>query len=145
MPFTYCDPGDANARTATVATLGAGGCATTVDGLGPEGGETRYNPANRFDGITDYQGFSMPGPGCAGICDLAGTVINGPGSSLAGCSASVQLTPQAITSQPASMSIAALDANGQAQVLRIAVSVACPGMQPLELQGLNVRHAPNWF
>src|SRR5436190_9037195 len=42
MPFTFCDPNDANARTATGAFVGAGGCATTVEALGPEAGETRY-------------------------------------------------------------------------------------------------------
>lgn len=143
MPFTYCDPPHPSTGTATAASV-AGGCAT-VDLMGAEAGETRYNPANRFDGVSDYDGFSMPGPGCVGICNLAGTVINGPGSSLAGCSATVQLTPQAITATPAVFSIAALDANSQPQALRIAVSVTCPGLQPLVLQGLRVRHAPNWF
>jgi MSHA pilin protein MshD len=139
MPFTFCDPNDANALTATSAA----GCASTVDAMGPEPGETRYNPANRFDGVSDYQGFTMPGPGCpTGLCNLSGTVINGPGSSLTGCSAGVQLFPQAIASVPP---IAALDGNGRPQVLRISVSVTCPGSPPLVLEGVRMRHAPNWF
>jgi len=136
MPFTYCDPNDANARTATSAAL----CAAIVDAMGPEPGESRYNAApNRFDGVTDYQNFQMPGAGCAGICDIAGNLLNGPGSSLAGCSARVTLTPQALAG------IAALDAGGRPQVLRIGVNVSCPGLQPLLLEGIRVRHAPNWF
>ena len=139
MPFTYCDPNDANALSATSATLGGAGCATTVDTMGPEAGETRYNAANRFDGISDYQGFVMPGPGCVGLCDIAGNLINGAGSSVAGCSASVALAAQALAG------ITALDANGRPQALLISVTVACPGVSPLVLQGIRVRHAPNSF
>lgn len=140
MPFTYCDPNDANALTANSAVVGAGGCAATVDTMGPEAGETRYNAANRYDGVTDYQGFKMPGGACAGgLCDINGNLINGPGSSLAGCKASVALAPVALAAIPA------LDVNGRPQVLRIAVTVTCPGMLPLQLEGIRVRHAPNWF
>lgn len=144
MPFTYCDPDDdANALGANRAALVSGGCATVVDKMGPEGAESRYNLAKRFDGVTDYQGFAMPGPGClAGLCNLAGTVINGPGSSLAGCEAQVSLAPQALAGP---LPIPAFDADGQPQVLRISVSVSCPGMQPLVVEGLAIRHAPNWF
>ena len=66
MPFTYCDPGDARALLATGAFVGGTGCQATVDALGPEGGESRYNAANRFDGVSDYQGLTLPGPGCPG-------------------------------------------------------------------------------
>ncbi len=147
MPFTYCDPGDANARTATAAVVGgAGGCATTVDGLGAEPGETRYAAASRFDGVTDYRGFTMPAtPGCPGLCNLAGAPIDTPGSTLAGCRASVTLAAQAITAAPPALSIPALDAAGTPQVLRISVSVDCPGQQPVVVEGWRVRHAPNWF
>src|SRR5579885_2773651 len=41
MPFTFCDPNDPAAATAT----STGDCAT-VEGIGPEGGETRYNASN---------------------------------------------------------------------------------------------------
>lgn len=153
MPFTFCDPGDAQAHSATAATLGASGCATTVDTMVQEPGETRYHTApaaNRYDGVSDYNGFMMPGPGCpTGLCDIQGNIItNAPNSSLAGCSVSVLTTPQAITVAfpiPPAFAIAALDANGQPQALRITVSVTCPGLQPLVLEGLRVRHAPNWF
>ena len=38
MPFTYCDPDDADAATAAAALVGAGNCASTVETIGPEVG-----------------------------------------------------------------------------------------------------------
>ena len=137
MPFPYCDPNDARARLATGAFPGGTGCASIVDGMGPEPGETRYNPANRFDSVSDYQGFAMPGPGCpGGLCDLNGAVLNATGP-LIGCSVLVTLAAQALPG------IAALDANARPQTLRIVVAVTCPGRPPVYAEGLRVRHAPN--
>ena len=139
MPFSYCDPNDARARLATGAFLGGTGCASMVDGLGPEPGESRYNTANRFDSVSDYQGFSMPGPGCAGgLCDRSGVVLNASGP-LVGCSLRVTLAAQALPG------IAALDANGRAQALRIVVALTCPGTPAVYAEGLRVRHAPNFL
>ena len=138
MPFTYCDPQDARATLATGAFTGGTGCASTVDGLGPEPGETRYNAGNRYDGVSDYQGFTMPGAGCAGgLCDIAGNLLNGVGSPLAGCSARVAVTPQAMPGA------AALDANGRPQALRISVTLSCPAMADTLVEGMRLRHAPN--
>jgi MSHA pilin protein MshD len=135
MPFTYCDPND----PAAVSAPNAGACATP-DLMGPEPGETRYNAANRFDGVTDYHNFAMPGPGCAGLCDITGAPIGVAGSSsLAGCDARVTLTPQALNVAPPPASVPAADA------LLIRVTAGCPGMQPLVLEGMRVRYAPNWF
>jgi len=140
MPFTYCDQNDGNAALATSATVGGAGCTATVDLMGPEPGESRYNAwPNRFDGVSDYHLFAMPAGPCAGLCDIAGNLINGAGSPLAGCSASVALAAQALPG------IAALDVNGRPQALLISVTVACPGITPLLLQGIRVRHAPNLF
>jgi MSHA pilin protein MshD len=55
--YTYCDPDDANVYTASSAA----GCATLVENIGPEAGETRYNNP-RYDNVNDYNGFCM-GPG----------------------------------------------------------------------------------
>ena len=140
MPMTYCDPGDANARTATSALVGVGPtrCSATVEGLGPEPGETRYNAANRFDNVSDYQGLVSPGPGCpGGICDIAGNVLNPPGTPLAGCSARIATTPQAMPG------VAALDANGRPQALRIVVRLACPGRADTVVESVRMRHDPN--
>ena len=111
MPFTYCDP------PATAANAAA--CGAQIDGMGPEPGESRDNPANRFDGVSDYKDFTMPGPG--------------------GCTAAVALFTQALPG------IAALDTHGQPQVLRIVVTARCPGIDALVAEGLRVRHAPNTF
>ena len=137
MPMTYCDPQDARAATATRAALGATGCASSVEGLGPEAGETRYNPANRFDNVSDYQNLAQPGPGCVGgICDLAGNLLNGPATTLAGCSAGVTLAPLALPG------VAALDGDGRPQALRIVVTLRCPGRADTVLDGVRLRHSP---
>ena len=137
MPFTYCDPQDARAALATGAFVGGTGCATTVDAMGPEPGETRSNPANRFDGVTDYQGLVMPGPGCpGGVCDISGNLLNGPGTPLAGCSARITMAAQALPGVPA------LDGNGRPQALRIVATVACPGQADTMVETVRVRHAP---
>lgn len=123
MPFTVCDP--------KPAVPGPPGCSAVVDGLGPEPGESRYTPGNRFDGVSDYHGLALPGPGClGGICDINGVLINGPGSPLAGCSAGVTTTPLALPGVAA------------AQAWRIVVTVTCAG-QPTVVEGVRVRHAPN--
>lgn len=135
MPFTFCDPQDARATLATGAFSGGAGCASVVDGLGPEPGETRYAPANRFDGVSDYQGFAMPGPGCATLCDRNGTPLPLAGA-LAQCRARVAMNAQALPG------VAALDGNGRAQALRVVVTLACPGLADTVVQGVRVRHAP---
>ena len=141
MPFTYCDPNDARAALATSATVGGAGCTALVEAIGPESGESRYGASalNRFDNVNDYQGFTMPGPGCAGgLCDQQGNLINATGP-LAGCTAQVNMVAQALNG------IAANDANGRAQALRIIVTVGCPGADTLIAEGIRVRHAPNSF
>lgn len=134
MPFTYCDADDTQAATAQLAVVGPTGCASTVDALGPEGAESRY-AAPRFDHVGDWAGLVMPGPGCAGLCDASGGLL--AGGVLSGCSARVTVAPQAWGG------IAAVDAQSQAQVLRIRVTLACPGQADLVLEALRVRDAPN--
>ena len=137
MPFTYCDPQDPAATVATGAVLGGAGCLATVDGLGPEPGESRYSALNRFDGVSDYQGLVQPGPGCAGgLCDINGNLLNGPGTPLAGCSSRVAVTPQAMTG------VAALDVNGRPQALLISVTVSCPALADTLVEGIRMRYAP---
>lgn len=53
-PITRCDPDGPDPD-------GPGGpapCAIT-EGIGPEGGETRYSATTPFDNVNDYNGFSM--------------------------------------------------------------------------------------
>ncbi|MBI5719471.1 MAG: hypothetical protein HZC37_17525 [Burkholderiales bacterium] len=138
MPFTYCDPQDARAALATGAFAGGSGCAGPPDAFGPEAGESRYAAANRFDGVSDYHGFTMPGPGCASFCDRNGTALAGA-ARFAGCSLAVATTPLALPG------LAALDANGRPQALRIVVAMRCPGQGDTVAEGVRVRHAPNSF
>lgn len=121
MPFTFCDPDDPAAPTAT----GTGGCAT-VEGLGVEGGETRY-ATPQFDNVSDYHGFSM-GPG---IQDITNTTITGLGS----YSASVTVTQAGLGS--------GANAIAGTEALMISVTVTHSGQPSVTLDGYRTRYAPN--
>jgi len=122
MPFTYCDPEDANAATATSSA----GCATLPEAMGPETEsgtpETRYSTTVPFDNVNDYNGFSM-----AGILDVTGAPVSG----LSGYSASVTITQAGLNG------IAATDA------LRITVTVTAPNGTSFVLEGYRTEYAPN--
>lgn len=120
MPLTYCDPDDANARTATAALVGPGGCASTVQDLGPTPGETRYAEP-RFDNVADYHGFSM-----GAIRDMQNLPVAGLGN----YSASVT-----IVQDGAAFALAAGD------VLRIDVQVSA-GPSAILMSGYRFRYAP---
>ncbi len=119
MPFTYCDPDDANLETATSSA----GCAGLVQGLGPNAGETRFGPL-QFDNVGDYAGYSMNG-----IVDITNTAVAG----LSGYSASVAVSATALGSLTA--------ASGDALLIR--VSVNAPGGVSVVLDGVRTRQAPN--
>jgi MSHA pilin protein MshD len=127
MPFTFCDPDDANARAATGAFVGPGGCAATVEALGPEGAETRYaTGGQQFDNVNDYHGYNNAAEVPTGIKDISGASV----ASLAGYNASITITPAALGT------IAATDS------LRIAVTVTGPGNTTVTLEGYRTRYAP---
>jgi MSHA pilin protein MshD len=117
--FTFCDPDDANALTATAAVIGAGGCFSTVQGLGAAG-ETRYADP-RFDNVGDYHGFNM-----VGIRDIQNTLVNG----LGGFTANVTMVQDGAT-----FGVAA------AEVLRIDVRVTS-GPTDITLSGYRFRYSP---
>jgi len=122
----------------TTFDLKTAGPTATLEAVGPELGEVRYHTAatnldTRFDNPNDYNGLAQPGPGCPGICDIQGTVLNPPGSALDGCTANVAVAPQAMTGTP------------NTEALLISVTVSCPGISPLTLQGIRTRYAPNTF
>jgi len=127
-PFTYCDPRDANVKTATGAFVGAGGCAATVEGLGPELGETRYSAANPFNNVNDYNGFAM-----VGVRDITGAVVGG--AALTGYTTTVTTQPFAFGG------IAAQDAHFAPQVLLVTVTVTGNNVAAT-LQGIRTRYAP---
>jgi MSHA pilin protein MshD len=114
QPFTWCDPDDATAATATSAAVGVGPtfCTATVEAIGPEGTEAR----GTFDNVSDYHGLN--------------TTTNIAGGGGAMYNATVVVAENALNGIPATES------------LLITVTVAAPG-ETIELQGYRARHSPN--
>lgn len=125
MPFTICDPDDANVRTAITAadcTGGAGGANDESRApLGPESGETRYAPPF-FDNVSDYNGFNMA---AGAIRDITNTNLG-----LNGYAAAVTVVNKAING------IAAADS------LSITVTVTGPLNTTVVLEGYRTRYTP---
>ncbi len=135
MPFTYCDPDDANAASAVNATVGPGGCANWPEDVtvGPSpGGESRGGalsvPAgsNPFDNVADYGGYSMNG-----ITDITGGAATGLGNYSAN-----------VTLARAGSAFLGVADNGAA--LQITVTVNAPdGTTQVVLDGYRTRYSPN--
>jgi MSHA pilin protein MshD len=119
-PFTYCDPDDPNAATATDATACTGGAGGPNDEsklpLGPEASDTSRA---LFDNVSDYNGFNLP----------TATDINNS-NPVNGYSATVSVTQQQLEAS------IPLDAS-----LRITVTVT-HGSDSLSLSGYRLRYAP---
>lgn len=130
MPFTFCDPDDANAATATSATVGVGitNCATTSEDaplpLAAEG-ETRYHATFPFDNVSDYNGFAM-----SPIHDINDVPVPG-------------LTSYSATIAVAQVALGTTDPIPAVDSLRITVTVTGPQGTSLSLQGYRTRYAPN--
>ena len=120
-PFTYCDPDDA-----AVFTAGSPVGCTTQEGIGAEGGETRYGPT-LFDNVSDYNSFP---PMAGSIQDINNNTIAG----LAGYTASV-VVANAGGDFPAAVPAA--------EALRITVTVTGPANVSVVLDGYRLRYAPN--
>jgi MSHA pilin protein MshD len=119
-PYTYCDPDDANADTASSPA----GCATMAEtAMVPEAGETRYANLTPFDNVNDYNGFAM-----AGIRDLNGDDVDG----LNGYSATIQV-----------QDAGAFNAIPAGETLLVTVTVTGPGNHSVSLSGYRTRYAPN--
>jgi MSHA pilin protein MshD len=115
QPFTWCDPDDPAAATATTPPPVV--CATP-EAIGPEAGETRGSATTPFDNVNDYNG-------------LAGITTSITGSAMpSGYSAAVSVAQDALNG------IAA------AESLRITVTVT-HGTDSLALEGYRTRHSPN--
>ncbi|MFZ2987616.1 prepilin-type N-terminal cleavage/methylation domain-containing protein [Ideonella sp.] len=119
MPFTFCDPDDANLASASSTA----GCASLTEAIGREGSEGRFSTP-QFDNVNDYHGYQM-----SGIVDISNTAVPG----LSGYSA--QVTVQAA-------SLGSLGA-ASGEVLRITVQVTGPAGTSATLDGYRTRHAPN--
>lgn len=128
MPFTFCDPNDANAATALSAADCAAGMDQNKGGAAltsaTPAGETRYLAANPFDNVADYGGFIMAS---GAILD-----INGNNIGLAGYSASITITRAGLA-----LGLPADDA-----ALLISVTVTGSDGLSVVLEGLRTRYAP---
>jgi len=118
QPFTWCDPDDQTAETATSTAA----CTTTPENNGPDINpdgniETRAsNTLDPFDNVNDYNGLS--------------TITNMAGGGSAKYTANVTITPTSLNG------IAASDS------LLINVSVNS-GSETITLQGYRTRFSPN--
>lgn len=140
--FTFCDPSDANAATATSAAVGAPGdttkCATTVEAFGPENGEARpYNNVNDYvtSPGTAQQSFLSGGQ----LVDAAGQPMGGTGTPLTGFTATVKMEPA--TLGPAGMAVTADTTPANMEALHITIDVAY-GSGNVTLDGYRTRYAP---
>lgn len=136
MPFTCRDPDDGTASDASVA-LSGNNCVVggTMETLGPEGGETRYQTITPFDNVNDYNGFDTATAVPSGILDPSQTLA-GP----AGYRAVVTVAVQALG--PGASQVAATDATGTMQSLLINVTVTNPRGESITLSGYRARYAP---
>lgn len=117
QPFTWCDPDDPAAATATSAA----GCAMP-EAIGPEPDETRGGAVTPFDNVNDYNGL-------AGITtSITGTAMP------SGYSAAIAVIPEALNGVG--------DATAASAALRITVTVS-HGSDSITLDGYRTRHSPN--
>lgn len=130
QPFTWCDPDDPNAVTATPADF-ATVCSTAgSEGMGPEGAETR----GTYDNVSDY-------------VNANGTAISGDAFGLGDAThpiRNVSNDPAAPLGYAASVLVEENGLNGidAADSLRVTVTVNAPG-ETIQLQGYRTRHSPN--
>lgn len=123
--FTFCDPSDATAETATSATVGAGACTTTVENVGVDAGEARP-----FDNVNDYvTAFNTP-------ATISQDVTGQPFP--AGYSATITLAPVALNGITSGAAPTAMN------VLHIRVAVSY-GNDEVVLDGYRTRYQPNWL
>lgn len=129
-PFTYCDPSDDAAATATSATVGAEACTANVQGLGA-GGNARI--ANT-DNVGDYAGVTL-----SPVTSVDGN------NAYAGYTAAITVTPENLgpaTGEITSAACASTNDCSAMNVLRIAVTVSRAGTDNITLEGYRTRHSP---
>lgn len=137
-PFTYCDPQDANALTATgpVSPPATVGCAIGANDQDKNGaaltsptpaGETRYSLSTPFNNVADYGGFTK-----SDIDDITGNNV------MSGYNASVTVT-RAGSSFPSTPS-----AIPDGAAIKIQVTITYNSdRDSVTLTGYRLRYAPN--
>lgn len=136
--FTYCDPDDTNVYTASSATIGAGGCAATLEVPGTEGAETRSGTP-RFDNVSDYHGFSM-----APIQTLASPPVAVAGLGAYSASAAVAVIDQDELPTFKTTPVLPAGERPKEDALRITVTAThAPTGLTVTLQSYRTRYAPN--
>jgi len=122
--FTFCDPNDAQALTASSATVGPNGCAATAMSI-PGAPRLGSGPARdpQYQNVADYNNFAMGNP----ILDVNGNII----TELAGYSAAVAISHEGFGGIPNS------------ETLKIGVTVTGPANTAITLTGYRMRYAPN--
>lgn len=140
--FTFCDPSDANAATATSAAVGAPGdttkCAATVEDFRPENGEKRpYNNVNDYVTAsgTAQESFLSGGQ----LVDAAGVAMGGAATPLTGFTATVEIKPA--TLGPSGMAVTADTTPANMEALQITIKVDY-GTGNVTLDGYRTRYAP---
>ena len=129
--FTFCDPSDSQADTATGAFIGAGGCSTLVENVGQEVAGPRP-----FDNVNDYvSAFGVAQP----AFDVAGVLTD---ANLAPINVSGYTAKLTLFADDALGGIASGAAPAAMNVLRIRVEVFFDA-DSVVLEGYRVRYAPN--
>jgi MSHA pilin protein MshD len=142
MPFTYCDPNDANASTAASSA----GCAVAPGNsedflpLGPKGAESRGSVANPLVNVSGYNTYST-----TGIKDITNTSILGLGGYSAAITvAQTTLGPGTDSNAFDTIAITSNPPYSVAPALRISIQVThlASGVS-FTLEGYRTRYAPN--
>ena len=121
-PFTFCDPRDTSAQTASSAAAAAR-TAFSMDNTANWGsGKTRYGPTF-FNNVADYNNFTMTG--------TLNDIFQQSSSALSGYNASVNVSQ-----------VGTGFGFANADVLRIDVTVTGRG-DSITLTGFRFRHSPN--
>ena len=127
MPFTYCDPNDTQATSASTTAA----CTTGyIEVMGPETGETRYSINTPFDNVNDYDGFSMA---AGAILDITGVNLGLSGYAMSVAVVNNALNGVGVTNVSTTPSFSLL----------ITVTVTGPNNTTVSLQGFRSQYAPN--
>jgi MSHA pilin protein MshD len=130
MPFTYCDPDDLHAATAqsdaAVNPADPTRCASTLEAIGAEPGESRGSTTTPYDNVNDYASLPAAAP-----ANIDGSAIPGLGA----YQVAVAVVGQSLSNGSATVPAAASQ--------RVTVTVTGPGNTTVTLDGYRTRYAPN--